>query len=328
MMGEKVFAEGVAEDIKEYLPPDYADVECKVAEKRKNNGAVKAGLAFQKPGKLIPVFIFVEPFYQEICQGKPLDGVMEKIAGTAWEVMERNHFSNLSDIDSFEKIKDYLEVKIINTRANRKELRGLVHQEKEDLSLIPVLKCPFPEQRACGNVKISNELMEFWEVSADTVMDQAWENTRQNQPPTLRGLGQMLCYETEGQPPEGDLLDERNPMKERPGESAYILSNKSGVFGAVYLASPEVMEKISGLFPEGFYLLPSSVHEILVMPKDGNGPGQEKTPFELGEMVREVNRTCVEREEILSDRIYEYNRENGKIRQVPESIKKERGMER
>ena len=121
------------------------------------------------------------------------------------------------------------------------------------------------------------------------------------------------------------MLDERNPMKERPGESAYILSNKSGVFGAVYLASPEVMEKISGLFPEGFYLLPSSVHEILVMPKDGNGPGQEKTPFELGEMVREVNRTCVERDEILSDRIYEYDRENGEIRQVPESIKKERG---
>lgn len=106
MMGEKVFAEGVAKDIKGYLPPDYADVECKVAEKRKNNGVVKAGLAFQKQGKLIPVFIFVEPFYQEICQGKPLDGVMEKIAGTAWEVMERNQFSNLSDIDNFEKIKE------------------------------------------------------------------------------------------------------------------------------------------------------------------------------------------------------------------------------
>lgn len=111
--------------------------------------------------------------------------------------------------------------------------------------MLPVLKCPFPEQRACGNVKISNELMEFWEVSADTVMDQAWENTRQNQPPTLRGLGEILRYGIEGQSPEGDLFDEMNPMKERPGESAYILSNKSGVFGAVYLASPEVMEKIS-----------------------------------------------------------------------------------
>lgn len=327
-MGQKVFAEGVAKDIKGYLPPDYADVECKIIEKKKNNGDVKVGLAFQRPGKLVSPIIYVEPFYQEICQGKPIVDVMEKIADTAQEVMERNQFSDLPDMGEYEKIKEYLEVKIINTRANRKELRGLVHQEKEDLSLIPILKCPFPEQRACGNVKISNELMEFWEVSADTVMDQAWENTRQNQPPTLRGLGEILRYEIEGQPPEGDLFDEMNPMKERPGESAYILSNKSGINGAVYLASPEVMERISGLFPAGFYLLPSSVHEILVMPKDGNGPGQEKTPFELGEMVREVNRTCVEREEILSDRIYEYDKESGKVRQVPESIKKERGMER
>ena len=124
------------------------------------------------------------------------------------------------------------------------------------------------------------------------------------------------------------MLDEVNPMKERPRELAYILSNKSRTNGAVYLASSEVMEKISRLFPDGIYLLPSSVHEILVLPKGKDGLWREKTPFELGEMVREVNRTSVEREEILSDRIYEYDKERGKVRQVPESIKKERGMER
>lgn len=45
-------------------------------------------------------------------------------------------------------------------------------------------------------------------------------------------------------------------------------------------------------------------------------------------MVRDINRTCMEKTEILSDRIYEYDKESGKIRQVPESIQKERGRDR
>lgn len=325
-MGQKVFAEGVAKDIKDFLSPAYTDVECVVVEKRKNNGTVRVGLAFQRPGELISPIIYVEPFYQEICQGKPTGEVMEKIADTAQEIMERNHFRDFPGIEDYEKIKKYLEVKIVNTKANRRELKGLVHRENEDLSLIPFLR--FSERAACGNVEISHELMDLWEVSADMVMDQAWENTWQKKPPMLRGLGEILHIEIEGHPPEGNLLEEMNHMKERPREPAYVLSSRGGTNGAAYLASPEVMKRISGLFPEGFYLLPSSVHEILVLPKYKGGLGWEKTPFELGEMVREVNRTCVEREEILSDRIYEYDKESGKIRQVPESIKKERGMER
>lgn len=324
MLEHKVFAEGVSKDIKDYLPPDYADVECTVIEKRKNNGAVMVGLAFRKPGEQVSPVIYVEPFYQEMCQGKPMNEVLGEIAETAWEAMERNHFSCLPDIENYEKVKEYLEVKIVNTRANRKELKGLVHRENEDLSLIPILKIPFPEQRACGNVKISNELMEFWEVNTDTIMEQAWENTRQKEPPTLRRLEDVIHELTTGYPLVGNLLTEMNPVQEGRRETAYVLSNESRINGAVYLASPEIMEKLCGLFPEGFYLLPSSVHEIIVAPKGTDGSRKEMNPLQLGRMVRDINRTEIKREEILSDRVYEYDKENKKIRQVPESI--ERGM--
>ena len=83
------------------------------------------------------------------------------------------------------------------------------------------------------------------------------------------------------------------------------------------------MEKISRLFPEGFYILPSSIHEVLIVPKDG-----ELVPKELGNLVREVNQIEVSSDEVLSDRVYEFDREKGKIRQIPESLPKERGMER
>lgn len=86
---------------------------------------------------------------------------------------------------------------------------------------------------------------------------------------------------------------------------------------------PETLEQMSRLFPEGYYLLPSSVHEFLIIPKS-----MDISPKELGEMVRDVNHQMVSKEEILSDRVYEYDKEKRRILQVPESIEKERGMER
>ncbi len=85
------------------------------------------------------------------------------------------------------------------------------------------------------------------------------------------------------------------------------------------------MEKLDELFPEGFFVVPSSIHETIIMPK---GRGEEISPKQMGTMVRDINRTYMEKTEILSDRIYEYDKESGKIRQVPESMKKERGIDR
>ena len=116
---------------------------------------------------------------------------------------------------------------------------------------------------------------------------------------------------------EGDM-PERSPM-----EMMYVMSNKEKTYGAAVLSCPGVMEKVSRLFPEGFYILPSSVHEVLIVPKE-----QGISPKDLGQMVREVNRAEVAREEVLSDRVYEYDKEAQKIRQVPESIERARGMER
>ncbi len=45
-------------------------------------------------------------------------------------------------------------------------------------------------------------------------------------------------------------------------------------------------------------------------------------------MVREVNKTEVARDEILSDRVYEFDKEKRRLRQVPESIEKAKEMER
>ena len=89
------------------------------------------------------------------------------------------------------------------------------------------------------------------------------------------------------------------------------------------ITQPEVLNKLEQLFTEGFYVLPSSVHEVLIVPDNG-----EMEPKMLGEMVREVNKNEVERQEVLSDRVYSYDKEKHQIRQEPDSIQKVKEMER
>ena len=62
---------------------------------------------------------------------------------------------------------------------------------------------------------------------------------------------------------------------------------------------------------------------MIIIPKDLG-----MTPKEMGEMVRDVNQKEVARDEILSDRVYEFDREKRQLRQIPESIEKEKEMER
>ena len=95
------------------------------------------------------------------------------------------------------------------------------------------------------------------------------------------------------------------------------------VNGASVLAYPNMQEQLESVFQKGCYLLPSSLHEMIIIPKDLG-----MTPKEMGEMVREVNQKEVARDEILSDRVYEFDREKRQLRQIPESIEKEKEMER
>lgn len=86
-------------------------------------------------------------------------------------------------------------------------------------------------------------------------------------------------------------------MSEVPGKSV-IISNSSNAYGAAAIMDKEVMKKIADVFGEDLYIIPSSVHDCILMPKS------ESTLEELQEMVYEVNRETVSREDRLSDDIY------------------------
>ena len=84
-------------------------------------------------------------------------------------------------------------------------------------------------------------------------------------------------------------------------DTMYVLTNDTKVNGAAAILNDDIRQEIAEKVGD-FYMLPSSIHETLIIPKDA---GMEFK--ELEQMVQEVNQTQVAPGERLSDHVYEYD---------------------
>lgn len=316
MITLKVFAEGVTQKIKDYLPEEYQNMECKVMEQQKNNGVILTGILFKMPGEKTAPIVYMESFYDQVRKGEPIDQIMNHIAVACRQALTAQKLPENWDFTDYDSVKDYLGVQVINTKANWQMLAEVMHKEMEDLSIICRLEFPLTTEEGIGSVKVTHELISQWGVHPEEIFQKAVENSVKNQPPVLASMSN-LTMEMLGLPFETKNLFQLKEGEEFPSDSMYVLSNQMKLNGASVLSYPNIQEQLEAVFPYGCYLLPSSIHEIIIIPKDCG-----MTPEELGKTVREINTTFVKKEEILSDRIYEFDKENRKFQEVSKSIEK------
>ena len=88
----------------------------------------------------------------------------------------------------------------------------------------------------------------------------------------------------------------------------YMLSNCARLNGSGCILYQDLLQSFAEHFASDFYILPSSIHEVLLIPASDNS-----SPEELNAMVREVNASQLTREEVLSDHVYFYSREQKRL---------------
>ena len=98
-------------------------------------------------------------------------------------------------------------------------------------------------------------------------------------------------------------------LDETKGYSMYILTNCIRNFGAAAVLYRDVLKNIGEYLKEDFYVLPSSIHEMIIVP-DSSAPSWRETAM----IVKEINETQVREEEVLSDIPYHYKRKEGRLR--------------
>lgn len=91
------------------------------------------------------------------------------------------------------------------------------------------------------------------------------------------------------------------PRPDEENVMLYILCTPQPASGAAVLLNRDAMQKASDTIGRDLFILPSSIHEVLLVSSAG------LRPEELEGLVQSVNRSEVRPEEILSNHIYRYD---------------------
>ena len=152
-----------------------------------------------------------------------------------------------------------------------------------------------------GSVLVTNELQDKWDVNTKELYKNAGKNTRSLFPEKIVKIDKFISACLPGLCHDEDDIAAYNHIP-------YVVTNKMGVNGASVILYPRILKELSYEYDEDFYLLPSSIHEMLTVPAS---IGMNINC--LKDMVCDVNKTCVSREEYLSDSVYKYVREKDEV---------------
>lgn len=268
----------------------------------KNNGLVLDGLAIRRQGQSAAPMIYLEPYYERFLGGLSIDALAEEIMDICRENsgILRRDFSMLRD---FSQLRERVVYRLINTRANRLLLENMPSVPFQDLSIV---FCLMLEQGPFGQMTapICRRHLPVWGTDDDELYALARRNTPVLLPPELRSISQVMddiAREHMGERYRPDIIDDLLP--EHKEAHLYTLSNTAGLNGACAVLYPGVLKKFADQLDQDLVILPSSIHEVLLLPHT-----RETTFSALSDMVASINQREVALEDRLSDHVYFYSR--------------------
>ncbi len=290
------------------------EIKVSIQDVTKNNGVVFTGLTFTQKNVNISPTVYLEDFYEKYQEGTAMEDIIKEIK----EIYEKSKLDKDIDMEFFteyEKAKGRIVYKLIYYDKNRELLKNIPHREYLDLAIVYYYLVDMKEF-ANATILIHNKHLDYWKVDEEELYRLATKNT----PKLLRmhfcGMMDVLKELTEEdfwlEDKEKDADDDNRLLMEAHSEKdatgMYVLSNVSRLYGASAVLYEGVLAYCHERLGGDFFILPSSVHEVILVPDEG-----QVTREKLSQMVREVNATQVEVQEQLSDFVYYYNAENGGI---------------
>lgn len=256
----------------------------------KNNGQERVGLTISDKQVNIFPTIFLEEYYKQFQNGYSIDTIAESIVNMYHEV-RFEHSWEVNSIKDFSAIRPKIVYKLIGTAKNESFLQTVPHIAYLDFAIIFYILFEIDES-GTATIPITNELSKLWETNSAELYRIAMENSPNLLPASLKPM-RTVIEELLGNPCEETVLED---------DIMFVLTNQLRCFGASCILYNDILEQISGQLGESFYILPSSIHEVIIVPES-----QCPTKEDLDSMIVEINETQVDEEEVLSDHVYYYD---------------------
>ncbi len=295
----EMFQSKVADSLRSQLGSDYQLVLQKVP---KNNGTILNGLSIMRKGAGVSPTIYLESYYERFQEGTSFNFIIQEILQIYQEHTAVTHL-DFSILNDFSLLRDKVMYKLIHTASNRELLQDIPSIPYLDLSIVFYL---FLEKNEYGQMTalIHNDHLESWNTCLEELYRLASANTPEFLPADLKPMSDVMksiAQEQLGTDYREDFIDEL--MSSPDASPLYVLTNSSGICGACALLYPDQLKNFADMLESDLVILPSSIHEVLLVPYDDHISFDE-----LAHMVSHINRAEVPVEDRLSDQVYLYSR--------------------
>ena len=291
----------VKNSIKFYLPEEFRTATVELYNTQKLNEQYTA-LLVMKEGETVAPTMNLNHFYGEYQQNGNVGEVLRRMAELITVQPPELDVSTM--LLNYEEAKKKLFFRVNAVKGNEGLLATCPHTKIDDLAITYHVEVDNRNNRDLGSMLVTDTVLEHYGITKEQLHQDAMENSPRIHEARFGEMNSPLfninlpVEETEYQghdDGQDGFLGMMVPM--------YILTNEQLIFGAATLFYPGMMDQIAEKIKDSFYVLPSSVHEQLIVP----AAFVEEDSRYLDDMVEEVNYSVVDPHERLTDHAYHYD---------------------
>lgn len=272
----------------------------------KNNETLSC-LILRRDFSGIGITIYPKDFYEMWENGALMEELMLNIK-------ENIMTKQIPEFDIHQLYKEGAEKKLVSCvvgyEKNKEWLANIPHERIQDMALFA--RWEISDE---ASFKITNEVLGNMRMTKEEMLAIAKENRKLTA--FLSPMEDVLFHLMD----PADITEKftgsfDREMVNRTTHHLYILGSSKPTNGAAVAMDPEILNAVHNCFDDDFYLLPSSIHETLVIPKSTWDHGVDA----LRKMVCDVNGSDVPLQDQLTDNVYEYDGRSLKMAGVSEKI--------
>lgn len=298
------FSIDIQNKLKEILGAELLEIEHHTF--RKANIVIEGLIVKMKDSDIAPV-IYPDELYEQYRQGLSIDTMITRFLDS-YRHIDKN-------IPNFTKetLMTNAYTVVINADMNRELLKTVPHNViAGNLAEVARFRVK-SDAESDSSFLITNEHLRHLRMLSDEVLEIAHKNT-ENQKYRLQNLYKLTF----------DMLSDEKSREifedEYTDDDVYVLTNNTNYEGANVITSDKILREVSEKIDSSFYVLPSSRHELILVPDKFN-----VDPKYLVQMVREVNQT-LKQKDLLSDDIYHYNAQKRTLSMYSDAEKQEKTL--
>lgn len=263
----------------------------------KNNGLKLDGLTITSTESNVSPTIYLNYYYEKQNLFPDFESICRDILLTYEHHRSTEHI-NADFFTDYKLVREHLAYRLINYEKNKELLETVPHVHYLDLAIVFYCLLNFSDQSS-ATILIHSDHLKLWNINAAELYHQACQTTPHLLPYDFQNMTSILSDAFGKSPQPNQNIDQAAdsfcPM--------YVLTNSLKLYGAGCVLYPCLLETIAEKLDSDLFILPSSIHEIILIPAHNRSHYKE-----LEQMVTQINHAELAADEILSDHVYYYSR--------------------